>query len=175
MNPEIESLKQLASQKITKAKLDALRSSHADAESLFQHLQPRPDADKDDFESELAELESALEDLSSALDDLDMAEEKEDRDDAVDMIQDALGETVSAFETIMPNAIIGSTPRPPKAEQPRFDPDFIAQVAEIFKRPELERAQALSDWVQSAGTPEQIADRQRTLDQLFDCIKRNAK
>ncbi len=160
MIPQIEALRKLAARKITKAKLQALQKSHADAEALFERLHPKP-RDEDaaaDFPDASSKLESALDRLSLALDELEIAEEKDERDDATSDAEDALRETVTAFDAIVPISTIASTTPPPASSSPDpgLDPDVANQLAAILNRPEQERDQAFAAWVQSAA-PEQIA------------------
>jgi hypothetical protein len=174
MQPEIEPLKKLATQKITKGKFQALQKAYADAYDLFERFYPKAN-DEDTtvaFESACQDLESALDDLSSALDDLEMAEDKDEREDAISSIEDALQQTISAFDEVLPVARIGTEPRTaPAPAVPKIDPEFAKQVVEIYKRPEQEREQALTAWLESPGTPEQVAERKMKLKQLFEYIQ----
>ncbi len=170
MTPVIEALKKLATQKITRGKVQPLEKAHADACSLFERLYPKTN-DEDttaEFESACDELESALSDLESAISDLDMAEEKDEREDAVFMIKAALEQSNSAFEEIMVCAIIGPTPRPePAPSASEYDAEFARQVSEALNKAGGDRDQALDAWVQSAGTPEQVSEREQKLNQLL--------
>lgn len=176
MAPEIETLKKLSAQKIGKGKVEALQQAYTDAYGLFERLCPSSEDEDtlDDFEGASSDLESALDDLDSAISDLDMAEDKDEREDAISMIEDALDETISAFEAIMPFATVGTTARERSvtANDLEFDPEVARQLLEIAKLPEPDRASALSAWVQSAGLPAQVEERQKKLDQLFDYLDR---
>lgn len=169
MTPEIEALKKIATQKINKGKLKALQKVHSDAYDLSQKLQPKStdEEDAEDFSSLTSDVEDALSELESAIDELDMAEEKDERDDAISTIEDGLEQTISAFDAIMPSAIIGTAPAP---KAPDFDPVVTAKFIEIHKLPEQDRSQALTAWIQSAGTPALIEERRRKLDQLVSYI-----
>jgi hypothetical protein len=171
MHLAINRLKTLAAQKITKRKLQALQDAHTDADALFNRLCPKSD-DEDtttDFENASGELESALADLDSAISDLENAEDKDEREDASSMVEEALGTTITAFDDIMPLAVIGNTPRPaPSASSAadHFD-QIIEKHFEIEKLPEQERAQAWDVWVKSAGDPALVQERQKRCDQLL--------
>jgi hypothetical protein len=176
MPPEIEALKRLADQKITKGKLQALQKAHADADALFERLYPKSD-DEDtttDFDDACEDVESALDELDSAINDLGCAKDMFERQDAISMIEDALEQTVSAFDTVMPFVIVGTTPcpAPSRPSGPGLDPELTDKVLEISKLPEQDRAQALAAWIASAPTPALVQDRQEKLDQFFAYIQK---
>jgi hypothetical protein len=174
MNPEIEALKKLAAQKITKAKVQALQKACADAHRLFERLYPKA-TDKDttaDFEFACDELESALSELECAVDDLEIAEDKDARNDAIFMIEDALEQVTTAFDDIMSVAVLGTEPRPaPAPTAPEMDPEFALQVAAVLRASTGDQQQALTKWVQTAGSPDLIVQRQQKLAQLHAYLR----
>lgn len=174
MTPEIEALKKLAGQKITKGKLQALQKAHSDAFGLSQKLQCKSTNgdDVDEFSSLESDLDDALSDLESAIDELDSAEDKDEREDAISSIEGALDQTITAFDTIMPVAIVGTTPRPPApaATPPPPDPELLQKVREILATPEHNLNEALDAWVQSAGSPAMVEERKKKIAQFFEYI-----
>jgi len=171
MKPENEILKKLASQKITKGKLSALQKASNEASALFERLYPKAE-DEDsmaDFESECEDLQSALEELESAISDLEMAEDKDEREDAVAMIEDALEQVSTGFEALMADAVVRDKPRskptPTASEIP--DEEILQQVRALLKLAPEKRASALEAWVRSGVTAEQIQERQKKVDNVF--------
>jgi hypothetical protein len=178
MNPEIETLKKLATQKITKGKVQALQKAHADACELFARLYPKADDEDTTFDFGFAcnALESALAELQGAIDELEMAEEKDERDDASLMVEDALEQVTTEFDDIMSVAVLGTEPRPaPAPSAPELDPEFALQVAAVLRSSTGDQQQALTNWVQSAGSPDLIVQRQQKLAQLHAYLQSRKK
>jgi hypothetical protein len=174
MNPEIEALKKLASQQITKGKLQALQKAHSDAYGLSQKLQCKStnEDDVDEFSPLESDLDDALSDLESAIDELDSAEDKDEREDAISSIEDALDQTITAFDAIMPVAIVGTTPRPsaPTAPPPTPDPEMIQKAKEILASPGQNLFDGLEAWTQSAGSPELVKERKKKIAKFFEYL-----
>jgi len=173
MQAIIEQLKSLSLQKINKGKLPALEKIQSAASDLLDRLHPKAN-DEDtvtDFESSLEEAESALEELESAIAELDGAEEKDERDDAISMIEDALAQAIAAFNDLTPYAVVGAVRAPKVPKAPEFDIEVATQILAIMKMPKENRQQALESWIQSAGSPDLIEERKRKINEVMSALK----
>ena len=110
MIQEIEALKKIASGKINKARLPAIQAELAKATELCERLESKSNDEDttEEFEDSKSQLEDALSELEDACGNLDAAEDKEERDDAVDQIECALDEAISGLESVMSVAVVNS-------------------------------------------------------------------
>ena len=174
MNPAIEALKKLDAQKITKGKLPALQEAYDDVYAFLDHLYSKSDDENtnSEFDAAYGKVESALSNLDSAISDLNSAEEKDDRDDAISMIEDALPQVISGFDEIMPLASVSTAPRsalpPPSAEE--LDREFVQKVQKLANLPWEDRLRALFAWAEAPRTPALAEMRKERLKQFLDSI-----
>jgi hypothetical protein len=174
MHTAIETLKQLANQTITKGKLPALQKAQADANRLYEQMEPRA-SDNDtleQFDSACDNLESAMDELDAAIDELDDAEDKDEREDAVANIESALEQVVSAWEELLPDAELGKSN--PRVARDALEQECSAKLKEVFQLPKEQWPAALQAFINSGPTPSLVAERREIITRLLGGSSKSA-
>lgn len=167
MQTEIEALKKLASQTITKGKLPAIQTAQAAASRLYALLEPRA-SDEDtlaQFDSACDELESAMDELDSAIEELDGAEDKDEREDATASIESALEQAVTAWEELLPITVLGKSN--PRTAEISIEKECRTKLEEILQLPNEQRPAAFQAFINTGDTPSLVEERRRILVHLL--------
>jgi len=165
MNTEIETLKKLAAGTISKGKLPAITAALEETRDLAALLEAKSEADDDivEFEELESQLENALSDVESGCEELEIAEEKEERDDAIDQIETALGEAITYLEAIMNVAVIS------EVDHQEIFKEAGAKFSEVVKtkgNPEV----LLETWYNSSPSDAVKRSRKKAIKKIYQAI-----
>lgn len=165
MTRKIEPSQKPAPLKSIKPTVQGLRKVHANACALSECFRPKSKGKHTtrEFQRASRALASALEHLAATITLLGKAKTQEERRQAASKIKHALDQADNAFEALTPLSTFRLTPRARRAKllTPPINRKVARKLLEFWKLPKAEQPQAIKAWIQSAGTPKLIADRQQ--------------